>query len=258
MHGCHRNGINIEPPVQLYLKSAKMIWEESSSLAPSGGILFSAKTLALIMLHLICGTISLLTLLILVFQMRVPHRIIDATEAGVPLVIHGAVLQRAPRAEILQARRAEETPNLLQMPVYHGMDTHKRRPVVVRGVEMRQMPPVRIRPPSAHEDRLHLWVLVKVQGESVAEGDDGSHQGEIVALLLRGGVQFRGRMGQRWVRVRSLFFVRAWVGKYMCQVEVVQLGRVLDEAGDGGEWIGGFGVDGRNRLREGLGVCRCL
>lgn len=154
--------------------------------------------------------------------MRVPQRIIDATEAGIPLIVHGAVLQRPTGAEILQARRAQETPNLLQMPVYHGMDTHKRRPIVVRGVEMRQMRAVRIRPPSAHEYRLHLWILVEVQSESVAEGDDGSHHGEVVALLLR-GVQFRRWMGQRWVRVRSLFFIRSWVGKYMGQVEVVQL-----------------------------------
>lgn len=221
MHGCHRNGINIEPHPNVS-KSASKIWEESSSLPPRGGILFSAKALALIMLHLICGTISLPTLIILVFQMRVPQRIIDATEAGIPLIVHGAVLQRPTGAEILQARRAQETPNLLQMPVYHGMDTHKRRPIVVRGVEMRQMRAVRIRPPSAHEYRLHLWILVEVQSESVAEGDDGSHHGEVVALLLR-GVQFGRWMGQRWVRVRSLFFIRSWVGKYMRQVEVVQL-----------------------------------
>lgn len=55
---------------------------------------------------------------------------------------------------------------------------------MVRGVEVRQMPAVRVCPPRPHEDRLHLRVRVEVEREGVTEGYDGFGFGQVVWVLL--------------------------------------------------------------------------
>jgi hypothetical protein len=48
------------------------------------------------------------------------------------------------------------------MPIDDGVDTHKLRPAIVRGVKMCQELPVRVSPPGPQKYRLDCWGVFQV------------------------------------------------------------------------------------------------
>jgi len=98
----------------------------------------------------------------------------------------------------------DELPYLRVMPINNRMDPHERRPAPIRGIEMRQLPAVRIRPSRSDKYGLDLRLHCQVIGEG------GFH-------ALAGEV---------------------------CEGEVVREGRGGDECGDFGEGVWRDDVDG--------------
>ena len=134
-----------------------------------GRSLFSAQPLALIPSHLMSGTVLLRPIRIYVLQFRVPQRIIDSTQTGISLVVHGAILQRRSILEVPEIRRAQETPDLRQMPINDRVNAHKRGPIVVGRIEMCEMASMRVGAPSTDKDGADGGVGVKIKGKGVAE-----------------------------------------------------------------------------------------
>lgn len=90
-------------------------------------------------------------MIIHVSQLGVPDRVPHAAQTGVTFVVHGTVLQVA-AVGLAELVGAQETPDLAQVPVDDRVDTHEGRPVVVGGVEMRQVAAVGVGATGAHED----------------------------------------------------------------------------------------------------------
>lgn len=139
------------------------------------------------------------------------------------------------------------------MPVDDRVYAHEGRPIVVGGVEVREMGAIGVGPPCADEDRFYRRVCVQIQGECVAKRDDRFWHGVyIVAAAAAGGaaifvaadVYSREGSGEGGIGVRAFFLGGARVRGYVRQVEVVELRGVVDEVGHRGEWVGWFGVDG--------------
>lgn len=66
----------------------------------------------------------------------------------------------------------QETPDLAQAPVQHGVHAHEARPVGVGGREGHEGAAVRICAARADEDGAHGRVRVEIEGKGVAEGAD--------------------------------------------------------------------------------------
>lgn len=66
------------------------------------------------------------------------------------------------------------------MPVDDRMYSHKAWPSTVRRVEMRQVCAMRICPPRAHEDGLHVRVVFDVRSEGRFHRETGGEEREVV------------------------------------------------------------------------------
>lgn len=76
------------------------------------------------------------------------------------------------------------SPNLSIMPVNNGMHPHKRRPPPIRRIEVRQLGPMRVRPPRAHKHRLEPRLLHQIRGERILH---------VEAVAAQVEVELRGR-----------------------------------------------------------------
>lgn len=89
----------------------------------------------------------------------------------------------------------QELPDLRIMPINHGMDPHERQPAPIRGVEMRQLPAMRIRSSRSHEYGLHVRSDIEVVGK----GGFHARAGEVCKGQVVGG----GRGGDEGVDFRE-------------------------------------------------------
>lgn len=81
------------------------------------------------------------------------------------------------------------------MPVYDGVDAHKTRPVVGRGIEVRERSAVWIGASGADEDGAHGGEVGQVRGKSFFHGFVVLCEGEVV--FGRGGGDEVGHGGER-------------------------------------------------------------
>lgn len=164
---------------------------------------------------------------------------------------------------ILPPRPSEETektysPDLGIMPINHRMHPHKRRPALIRLIEMGQVSTMRIRPPRTHKHRLKPRPLLQIRLERLPH-----RQGIPAQIKVKLG---RGRLDKfvdlgKGVRADNIDRLeRFWKGRGRCRAWRGGEGRVgrglrvsvdsavVEAGGDGsrggGGSCGGFEVAG--------------